>query len=721
MNKFLLKTLGFLMAFLFITLGLSATQTVNAANVDTNTYILNNGNDLWEIIPKGSYYIPRIKYTDAEGVKNKFIQELNYPWDFYSSRNIDKKLLNNESPYFNVEWNRPYFIKSLDGIKKTLSWYLFAYRKNGGQIFWTDAKNFTPAFLSGYESPNNQSIIIYPIKEKKTNKIVAFLQYPCWNLVCRDTMCSDLKVTATCWDGITSPEVGEQCDPKDPKTKNGCTNSCRYQDLACKVVTVKPTIDDKSKLQVKIEKDANIDIKEVFLNRERFASINDINGKTLEPWNYTINATWINKFTGKEQVCDSGTVLVEAKQFCWDGKVTGSEECDYKDPNNNGSCSNKCKFTDISCSVRVKAAKITEPAKLSDVLIVKNPTNTKLTKIELNGVDVTTTNPTIEKDGEYTVKVFVNNSYSNKTATCETKLTFDKKEFCWDWVKNGYEQCDDGNTNNGDWCSRSCKLETPNCKITKEGSVFEEWQPFEKYVKFAFTGKFETAQLNGSDIYTSMEDLLKNQIPRNKCATNSTLTYTVSNPLDPTITKTCTTNFRTKNKEYCGDGIVQKSEQCDPNDPYTGWFCTEECKFKTNTECNVLNNTFEQGSIGAVVVNTDYTVIPYQMVMDGKTIRAKDWIFKHRFTKAGDFQVTLQLKNKADDKNIAPSYCQFNITVVENKCKVERTTTASNYRTPTSSWTTTNNTTSVATNTTSNSSSSGSDGGLINISKLLWL
>jgi hypothetical protein len=42
-----------------------------------------------------------------------------------------------------------------------------------------DAKDFTPAFLTGYKDPKDQSIIIYPIKNKQTKKIVAFLQYPC--------------------------------------------------------------------------------------------------------------------------------------------------------------------------------------------------------------------------------------------------------------------------------------------------------------------------------------------------------------------------------------------------------------------------------------------------------------------------------------------------------------------------------------------------------------
>jgi len=42
-----------------------------------------------------------------------------------------------------------------------------------------DAQNFTPAFLTGYKAPQNQSLIIYPIRDKKTRKIKAFIEYPC--------------------------------------------------------------------------------------------------------------------------------------------------------------------------------------------------------------------------------------------------------------------------------------------------------------------------------------------------------------------------------------------------------------------------------------------------------------------------------------------------------------------------------------------------------------
>lgn len=675
--------------FSFLMFGMIWINTTSA-HVDIKTYILDNHNDLWLVTPKWSYYTAKIPFTDGNAVRDQFISQLSYPWDFYYSRNINERLLRNESPYFTVEWHKPVVAKSLEGIRKILRGYLFAYRRDWN-IFWTDAKHFTPAYLSGYESPHNQNIIIYPIKDKKTKKTVAFLQYPCWNLVCKDTQCSDLNVKPVCWDGIVSPEVGEQCDPRDPNTSKGCSNTCKYQELVCKVVVNKENIDDKTRPSVKIQAQNNVSIKEIFVNRDRFNSVVDINKKLFEPGEYHINVKATNNFSWKEFLCESWTFRVNEKQYCWNGKVDWNEECDYADPNNNGSCNKQCKFTDVSCSVSVKLKKVQEPTPINNLLTIKKAKNTEISSILLNGKDITNTNPTLDTDWKHTVQVNVRNAQSGKSATCEASLTYDKKEFCWDGVKNGYEQCDDWNNEDGDWCSKTCKLENPYCKITKSNGKINEWDKFQNFVNFSFKGKFETAVLNNEQVFNSVEELLNNTVPHNKCNTNSVLSYTVSNPIDPSKTKTCTVSFKTYNREYCWDGKVQKTEQCDPKDPYSWIFCTETCEFKSSTQCHIMNNTFNVNDDAAIVLDTEYFVIPSKLSINGKNISAKNGIFKFKFKTPWTYKATALLQNKADTRNLKPSYCQFDIIVNEDKCKIDKWYTNSSinnktHRNPISKW-----------------------------------
>jgi len=672
-NKIIMKSLKYYILLVFMLIywvfNISNVSAQTYWVADTRTFILNWWNDLWKIIPKGVYYEPRIEYTDWEAVKNQFLNNLYYPWDFYTKRNITPDLIKGDDPYMFVDWKKPLFVTSLEWIKKVLKWYLFAYRKNG-DIFWMDAQNFTPAFLTWYKSPNKQSIIIYPIKNKKDNKVIAFVQYPCWNLVCKDTLCTDLKVTPKCWDGVTNYSVWEQCDPSDPKTKKWCNQQCTFETLNCKIYNSKEEIYDVNKPTVKIEKDSNVDIKTVYLDRKEYQNYTDINKDNLEPWIYTLNATAINKFSWKEFLCESTTFKVVWKEYCWDGIVNWTEECDVKDPNNNWSCTATCKFKWDNCSITAKTTKLDTSSKFNDVITIKNTDTTKIAKIEVNGIAINKDTYTFNKNGTYDIKVSVINTYAKTVAICEKKLTYSEKEYCWDGIVNWFEQCDDSNKNNGDGCNTSCKLEQPVCKINKNASIFNEWETYKKYLTFDYKWIFKTTQVN-TDLYTSENSFMNSIIKANKCSTKNTVTLTIANPIDPSITKSCSVPYTIKPTEYCWDAIVNNWEQCDINDPITWQFCENSCKFKIPNDCNLVSNTLNVKEAWILVVDTDYYAIPTKATIDWKSYNPTNWYFKLTMPTAWTYQMSVVINNKMDTKKLYWKTCDFNIVVQPDECAVK--------------------------------------------------
>lgn len=665
-GKFFILFLVFLCGILWIQQTFAQQQY---GVVDTRTFILDGGNDLWKIIPKGVYFEPRIPYTDGKAVQKQFLENINYPWDFYHKRNITPELIKWENPYMYIDWDRPYFIRSLSGIKKVLKGYLFAYRKDW-EIFWMDAQNFTPSFMTWYQTKEKQSIIIYPIKNKDTKKIVAFVQYPCWNLVCKDTLCTDLKTTPKCWDGVVNKSIWEQCDYKDPKTRIGCTEQCTYKPLTCKVYNSKEEIYDTNKPYVKFQKDSQVTIDKVYLDKQEFNSVNDINKQTLKPWVYELNATAINKYSWKEFLCESSTFTVVGKEYCWDGVVSWNEQCDYKDSVSGSSCTNTCRFKNETCSINMDSFSISKKTDFKDAVNITHSDNTVIKEVLVNNEKINTNSFIFKDNWSYKIEATIRNNVSWKEYTCNRSVRYLEKDVCGDRKITGYEQCDDWNDVNWDWCSSYCKLEQPTCRINKEWYEFTEWNKYKDYLNLEYKWRYESVQIDDNDVYTSESRFLNTTIKWNSCWTwTQKVKFTVSNPYDDSMTKTCQSTFRIKNKEYCWDGIITGEEQCDIEDPLTWQFCNNSCKFKEATQCNLLWNTLTANETGALVLDTEYFAIPYYAEMDGRKYFAKDWIFTIRKNEPWKYIMKVYMKNKMDKKSDNLKECEFNIVVKENMCR----------------------------------------------------
>jgi len=567
----------------------------DAVRVNPETFILDAQNDLWKIQVMWKYFVPTpwYEYDNVEWIKSQMLKWLDYDNEFYKTRHITADVVNGTDSYKVIEWNKPLVVKSLSTMKSKLKWFLFAYRKPTG-IFWMDWADFTEAFFSWYGSETNQIVIIYPIKEKawkEKGKLLWFMEYPCWNLVCRDSMCTDLIPKPVCWDWILNKDVGEVCDPKDPNTKKGCTKTCQWEQLSCEVKVPTTKFDQTRDVSwLSIKKDSALVLQAVVANGKVFKGETINNFKNLwklNPWTYTVTAVWTNPYSKEIVQCTPATLTVDNKIWCWDGIKNWLEECDYKAnwvwksckssckinhycgdwikdekeqcdyaiPGMENYCSKSCSLNKVTCNATINPNKFIQWQSLKQdyfkvttggTLIDTWYFNTE--KLALNSIY----NKSLDYCGMQKVTFFVKNPYntSEKYAQCSVQFNVFKREYCGDGViQTATEQCDpkDGKT----WiaCSNECKLKYPTCNITDVLSEYTVGDTINFWVTASTYSKIVSVISNG--VKWSASGNVWN-IRFNQEWTYE-LTVSVWNIFDTknTITSSCKTNVKVIPKRVC--------------------------------------------------------------------------------------------------------------------------------------------------------------------------
>jgi len=153
-------------------------------------FILDKWHDLYNVDAKPWWwYVPKINYNNSEAVRNRFkFNWYYYMQKFYSNLWLEYKYIdwkkNNSQFYVNFE--KPLVLRNFNIIKKILPDIYFSYKdpKQNSKIKWIQWKKVNKYILWWYWSKNNQLLILYPIIRKFNWKTEAFLEAPCWNMIC---------------------------------------------------------------------------------------------------------------------------------------------------------------------------------------------------------------------------------------------------------------------------------------------------------------------------------------------------------------------------------------------------------------------------------------------------------------------------------------------------------------------------------------------------------
>ena len=140
---------------------------------------------------------------------------------------------------------------------------------------------------------------------------------------------------------------------------------------------------------------------------------------------------------------------------------------------------------------------------------------------------------------------------------------------CGDGFAVGNEECDDGNTQNGDGCSKFCKRE-PNYNCPNTGGPCEKDVCGDSKVTGDETCDEGTAQPSGGCVNCQIQFGWECKTPGAACTQTA----------------------------VCGDGVFQGSEECDDNNTENGDGCSSTCQIEPSYKCSGTPSICEKGSCG---------------------------------------------------------------------------------------------------------------------------
>jgi hypothetical protein len=229
-------------------------------------------------------------------------------WFFYQNKWVDSSILDGSNPFYEVDYYSPIFSERKD-INPT--WIFSKYYVSARWVnntYWYKDLNSSNASQGNsvlpndivwsplnrpwiYKSDADYPQITFPIKNKSTGTVERYIEYSCWNLICKDYTkeCIAPTVSKTevlnCWNGIL--DKWEECEknwniiPTDIKTQfplfdYSCSDTCKL------ISTPKANVLSLT-------------------------------------WSKVITITW----------CKPDQKDIYSWTFCWNGVVDPWEECDF--------------------------------------------------------------------------------------------------------------------------------------------------------------------------------------------------------------------------------------------------------------------------------------------------------------------------------------------------------------------------------------------------------
>lgn len=296
--------------------------------------------------------------------------------------------------------------------------------------------------------------------------------------------------------------------------------------------------------------------------------------------------------------------------FCGDGKVSHDEQCDDANTENDDGCSADCKYEQgFACSTAMGKTVCT-PIDCGNGKLdaYKGESCDDGNRIALDGCSPacqiergwtcetdasgkssclnTCGNGILDKDTGETCDDGELNDGDGCSANCQIEAGYacetpDKPDAqgkklskcyaraCGDGFAVGSEECDDGNSKDGDGCSKFCKRE-PNHNCPAAGGPCEKDVCGDSKVTGDETCDEGNAQPSGGCVSCKIQFGWECNTPGAAC------------------TKTA----------VCGDGVFQGSEECDDKNTENGDGCSDTCAVEPGYKCSGAPSVCEKGTCG---------------------------------------------------------------------------------------------------------------------------
>lgn len=298
---------------------------------------------------------------------------------------------------------------------------------------------------------------------------------------------------------------------------------------------------------------------------------------------------------------------VDVAGICGNSTKEWDEECDDGNTSSWDGCSSSCQWENPSCSDLIGSISpvnwslsLTSTARLSWnwwsayslyrlywddwTSSLLNSTGAQLNHTYSAGnytpyihvVNTASSNPTSYYDYD---------SYSN----CSFSPISVSDQNCWNWTREWSEQCDDGNTDNNDWCSSSCQWEVPDCSNLWLNITHTGWYiPIDILANLSVNTGFRLDAISWGDwssgtlssvattghTYTVAWNYLVEVFWTNITNTNTQLTWS------------CQKNFIASHS-LCWDGKLEGYEQCDDGNTSNWDGCSSSCQLEY-PKCDVV-------------------------------------------------------------------------------------------------------------------------------------
>ena len=478
--------------------------------------------------------------------------------------------------------------------------------------------------------------------------------------------------------GNTKVEPGEQCDDGNTEDGDGCSASCQWETPSCSALTA--NVDPKNgkpgtQVQANFSLNASwIEVSEInWWDGDRDQNPESPISHIYDAIDtYTPGFTLVNKKDlNSSKYCQLEEPIV-ISATCGNGEREGDEQCD-----GGAACTSDCKWKQPNAETILQSFSITPTiwtlgTKIKWTVSLKSWVADWITVKQIVWADETSQeNPSLDdlthiynKTGTFQPYLIV----VNQEAIDHWAIEISVRQFihaedaivikdaaCGNTKVEPGEQCDDGNTEDGDGCSASCQWEKPDCSnLSLQLSHSGTYVPVEVQAKLSSNPGFQLESLdrwNEDPITIGSLSTLKHSYTKHG---RYIVTLVGKNMLSwANITWSCQKELILSHS-ICWDKKIEHLEQCDDGNSEDGDGCSSSCQLET-IDCQKIQPEFKK-STAYLPLTVSFSLSPFtwfrfsSLDMNGqiKTATGTDSLsgsFSTDYTSAGSHVIKIKVEN----------------------------------------------------------------------------